>query len=276
MDLSDIIEYLKSVNSADSPTSVSVTDWRPNLIGASRQWRAVGEDGNPYLVKYSWNPQERWLSPDQVFPQRTVVKELLCGRLGQLFTPAVTPFTCVVDMYAAALTAIPETENSEEIPPTGPSVGISHIEGSSYTHEQWAELFQRAPDEATLARIVVYMLWLNALDPEILVAAKTGRLYSIDHGWYLAGQGWHTGQSRASLEQVAWSSLPLFYAPLLDYLSDEALRAAADQLQAFTVERIIAQFAHVPTEWGADIPFLAGLTPTSQMTRQGLKQTNVD
>jgi hypothetical protein len=217
----------------------------------------VGLDGNQYVVKYSWNSQELWLLPERHPPKLTVVKELLCGRLGQLFTPAVTPFTCVVDVSAAALSTLPQQEHSDDAPPVGSSVGISYIEGTSYGHEQWAEFFERTPDEETVGRIVVYMLWLNALDPEILLAAQNGRLYSIDHGWYLTGQGWHTGQATAPLQQVSWSALPPFSAPLLDYVSDEALHAAANQLQVLAPEQIVGQFAHVPTEWGVDLPFLA-------------------
>jgi hypothetical protein len=105
------------------------------------------------------------------------------------------------------------------------------------------------------------MLWLNALDPEILVEdtaeEEAGRLYSIDHGWYLTGQGWNHRQSYAPLLQVSLSSLPPIYPPLLACISDTALSDAAQQLQYIATERIIEQFAHVPSEWGADPAFLA-------------------
>jgi hypothetical protein len=259
MDTPDILHLLRRINAAAAPVQLSVTALRPHGGGASHPWRAVGLDGDQYVVKYSWNSQELWLLPERHPPKLTVVKELLCGGLGQLFTPAVTPVTCVVDVSAEALSALAQTEHSDNVPPPRPSVGISYIEGSSYGHEQWADLFQHAPAEEALASIVVYMLWLNALDPEILVAAQSERLYSIDHGWYLTGQGWHIGQSTAPLEHISWSALPPFYTPLLDYVSDEALHAAVDQLQALAVEQIVAQFAHVPPEWGADLPFLAEL-----------------
>ena len=106
MEIRDIAQLLTDFCAAPAPAVAPVTALRPHSSGASRPWRAVGRDGVPYLVKYSWNPQERWLSDDQALPQRTVVKELLCGRLGRLFTPAVTPCTCVVDVTSAALSAI--------------------------------------------------------------------------------------------------------------------------------------------------------------------------
>jgi hypothetical protein len=63
-------------------------------------------------------------------------------------------------------------------------------------------------------RVVVHMLWLNAPDPEILVehtAEDAGaRLYSIDDGWYLTGQGWNQRQSCAPLLQALRPSLLLF------------------------------------------------------------------
>lgn len=250
MDVSDILQLLIGFNAATSPAPVSVAALRPHAGGASHPWRGLGVDGKRYLVKYSWNPQERWLSPDQQPPQRTVVKELLCGRLGHLFMPAVTPSTCVVEVSAATLSAISDAAERDDVPPVGPSVGIRYIKGSSYHHEQWADLFQRAPDRQALGRTVVYMLWLNALDPEVLVAAQGGRLYSIDHGWYLTGQGWHSANSTPSLAHVSLASLPPFYAPLLEYAGANALRDAAAQLQSIAAERIIEQFAHVPPKWG--------------------------
>jgi hypothetical protein len=255
----DITRHLLRLNAAHDVTTLPAVELFPHPTGASRPWRAMGTDGAGYLVKYAGNPQELWLSPDRQSPQRIVVKELLCGRLGQLFTPAVTPVTCVVEL-PITLTDTAQRMHAVALP-VGPSVGVHFIEGTSYRHEQWADLLRRPIDTHTLARVVVYMLWLNALDPEILLedAAEDtgGRLYSIDHGWYLTGQGWNHRQSYVPLLQVSLPSLPPFYPPLLACISGDALSDAAQQLQSMATERIIEQFAHVPAQWGADPAFLA-------------------
>jgi hypothetical protein len=255
----DIRHYLLRLNAAPERTALRAVDLFPHADGASHPWRATATDGAVYLVKYVGNPQEVWLAPEQEQPQRIVVKELVCGRLGHLFMPAVTPASSVVNLPSAL---IAETQKKHaDAPPAGPSVGIQYLAGTSYGHEQWADLVHRPIDTHGLARIVVYMLWLNALDPEILVEDMAedagGRLYSIDHGWYLTGQGWNHRQSYAPLLQLSLSALPPFYSPLLACINDTALSDAAQQLQHMATERIIEQFAHVPVAWSAEPAFLA-------------------
>jgi HipA-like kinase len=253
----EITRQLLYLDGSPAPQIVNAVKFVRRIQGESCPWIALLDDGNDYVIKYPDNPQEQHMDAlNGPLPQKVVVSELICGRLGQLFTPPVTPFTCVVDVPERVVAQQTQCHDAGLPLPSGLSVGIRYVEGATYSKDQWVDFLKNPIDQVQLAGIVVFMLWLNALDPEIQVATDVSRLYSIDYGWYFTGNEWKTKQLQAKQVILSPKARPTFYQPLGAHVTTEAMQDALAQLSHIREGSMIAACARIPPAWGADEEFL--------------------
>jgi hypothetical protein len=251
MDLPDIAAWLAACDGEPAPPRLRARLLVPRTTGGSKPWDCQVEDGSWYVVKSMANPQDRRTGK----PVKFLATDLICGRLGQLFRPALTPQAAVVEIPPAVAEAAvhPRTRRRPaERPSPGPGFGSQLVEGAVEIKADRGERIASVPP-AEVARLVTFQTWLRGVDVSALVTADR-RLLSIDHGFYLTAHRW----DRADFETVQVTvKLP---SQLRDReaLSEPAVFAPAlAELSAIADESIIRAFAALPTEWEVSLSLRA-------------------
>lgn len=216
--------------------------------GGSGAWACDCDDEAHYIVKAQNNHHE------QDAPRlKVVTTELVCGRLGQLFKPPVTPDTRVVMLPTALTSAVTYPSATAVHPTSGTACGSKLIEGVVETKSGQTDAV--APE--TVAAVVAFQSWLAAQDPAALIQVDTGALYSMDHAWYLTGPRWQLDVLDA---EPAGSACLNMIGPNVSRFSNRSVFATAlQQLAELPEDSIVRAFSSIPEDWGADRPFRARL-----------------
>ena len=157
----------------------------------------------------------------------SVVCELICARIGrQLFPQSLCPPYAIAD---------PLPGKRER------GFGSKDLAGYCLERLDSDNDLQKVKniDPTTLARIIVYHLWLVAYDAEILIHENGKEAFSIDHGFFL---WWHKETLQKDL-----------YSELLAVLDEKEIESALNELENIDQKRVIEQFAFIPKNWGMDM-----------------------
>ena len=115
--------------------------------------------------------------------------DLICGRLGQLFTPALCPEALVIDVPAEVVHgAMHNRTRSLPAAPVAPGPGMGSTLLDGVDSKTDASGLDGVP-LLDLARVSVFQTWLRPVDIAYLIGPD-GRLLSLDHGYYLTGCRW--------------------------------------------------------------------------------------
>jgi hypothetical protein len=228
-----ILESMRELDAGEpeTRTAVSIEYWGGGGAGA---WSCLCDDGHRYITKCQNNGHD-----GSGKPYKVLTTELICARLGQLFSPPVCPYGCVVN--------VPDVLSRQVARPDKPSPGASF--GSRYAENMIETKAGRAfgglpgPQQA---RVVVFQTWLRGQDMAALITADGVTGLSIDHGWYFTGPAWDYGTLVA--EPVVNPVLVEHHENLTDEL---AFGEALSQLEDINESAIIGSCACMPSEWGA-------------------------
>lgn len=215
-------------------SQLSIWEDQQGISGANLPKKYVAIDDTThtqalYVVKYP-----RWTGPGL----NSIACELICARLGQrLFVQPVCPPFAVADPLPGRYQRGFGSKFLE---------GYECIKLDSTTD---VEKVQRL-DPATLARILIFHIWLAADDAEILIHENGKDAFSIDHGLFL--MNWQQDRFQTGI-----------YAALLAVLDEKNIESALHELESIAEERVREAFASLPEGWVADvqeheIQFLAG------------------
>lgn len=231
--------------------------------GGSEAWRATVQNGDLYVVKTQNNGQDRNQVRMGDEPLKILTTELICGRLGQLFSPIVCPEVAIID--------IPERLAEDNRFPDGRQVTAGPSFGSFWYSEMYDVKDRGRIDlvpPGQVARIIVFQTWLRGSDPAALVSADGRKALSIDHGYYLAGQ---TQWNRTELDHPLPVNLVQFtqYQQRIEFSMFEPILQELNMLDEMD---ILKAFAAVPAAWGGTIDFRAKLAHMVLQRRAAVEQ----
>jgi hypothetical protein len=257
----EALELLRSLTSAADPASpVATRIVRHRGGGGSDAWDvAVGSD--VYVTKFANNPQE----PARPSPRKIVTSELVVGRVGQLFSPAVCPATSVVVVPIELIENEP-IHMGGGLADSGPACGSLMVPQTTET-KTGGQLGSVPVDR--LAQIAAFQALTQADDAAALVTDDGSWAYSIDHGHYFGGGSWgnHLG---AAAEQPRILVLGGLDAAVL------RVRHAWDpvlaELDAIGDSDLAAAFVDVPETWGCDVEFLAPILGATSRRKERLRE----
>lgn len=258
MELAEIAVRLEEIDRSSTPYTVTALEAKRPLAGLTKPWLMRASDEQWYVVKVQNNPQDmvgRKLMPHG--PLKISTTELVCGRLGQLFAPPLSPPVAIVFVRANIAQHCSCSDSSEHVA-AGPSFGSQFVYGVA-DKKSGGVIERISPDMA--ARLVVFQTWLHGDDPSALISPDGATAWSNDHGYYLTGTAWsdpiHTvlasnvGPGKPCLLSDRWRTG--------FWRDDSCFRDVLDELTGLPEETIIRQFAGIPKEWGATYGFMAEL-----------------
>lgn len=231
--------------------------------GGSEAWRATIQNGDLYVVKTQNNGQDRNQIRMGDEPLKILTTELICGRLGQLFSPIVCPEVAIIDI-PARLAENNHFPDGRQVT-AGPSFG-SLWYTDMYDIKDRGRIDLVPPEQ--VARIIVFQTWLRGTDQAALVSADGRKALSIDHGYYLAGQ---TQWNRTELDQPLPVNLVQF-AQYQQHIEFTIFEPMLQELNNLGEMDILKAFAAVPAEWGGTIDFRAKLAHMVLQRRTSVKQ----
>ncbi|HEU5379738.1 MAG TPA: hypothetical protein VFV38_30305 [Ktedonobacteraceae bacterium] len=216
-----MLESLKEP--ASDPTISQLSVWEDRILGASlsKKYRATDDRTRTqalYVVKY----------PQQTGPGlSSVACELICARIGQsLFVQPVCPPFAIAD-------PLPGRDQR--------GFGSKVLEGyGGIKLDSKTDIEQvQGIDSATLARIIVFHVWLVADDAAILIHENGKDALSIDHGFFL--MKWQNDTHQIEV-----------YARLLAVIDEKSIESALYELESIGEERVRKAFKCLPEGWVAD------------------------
>ncbi len=206
--------------------------------GGSEAWRASVQNGDFYVVKTQNNGQDRNQVRIGDEPLKILTTELICGRLGQLFSPIVCPEVAIID--------IPDRLAEENRFPDGRQVTAGPSFGSLWYSEMYdvkdKGRIDLVPPEQ-IARIIVFQTWLRGSDHAALV--------SVD------------GRKALYLVQLAQ------YQQRIEFTMFEPMLQELNMLDEVD---ILKAFAAIPAAWGGTIDFRAKLAHMVLQRRAAVEQ----
>jgi hypothetical protein len=196
------------------------------LGGGSQAHHLLCSDKNEYAVKFMANPQGNLI----------LARELGFGRVARLLGD-VAPETVLVEVTAEFLNVTPQ------IPFRTPGVAAGSrwrektfdSKSGGWTGPYLAE---------DLARVIVFQTWSAAQDPAALVNPGSGRVWSIDHGYYCQpGAFTPPGPNGPVVPGGMTASVVVKQA-------DSQLDSALDTLEKLSFIDIATALSGAPDAWG--------------------------
>jgi hypothetical protein len=258
MELAEIASRLEEIDHRTNPHTVTALEIQQPMDGRTKPWLMRASDEHWYVVKVQNNPQElvaRKLMPHE--PLKILTTELVCGRLGQLFNPALCPSVAIVSVPPDLAHQCSWTDSAEHIS-AGPSFGSQVVNGVADS-KSGGDIECISP--AMAARLVVFQTWLHGDDPSALISPDGHIVLSIDHGYYLTGTAW-SDQIHTALSSTAAPERPCVLSDRWRagyWRDDSCFRGVLDELMDLSEDQIIWQFASIPQDWGATCAFMADL-----------------
>ena len=240
------------------PTATRIVRHRGG--GGSDAWDvAVGSD--IYVTKFANNPQE----PQRPLPRKVVTTELVAGRIGQLFDPAVSPTTRVIVVPLELIEAEPILMAGAPAE-SGPACGSLVVTQTTET-KAGGQLGSVPPER--LAQIIAFQSLLQADDAAALVTDDGSWAFSIDHGHYFGGGSWGNHQGLVA-EQPRILAVGGLDAGLLRdrRIWDPVL----NELEVISDRDLASAFTDVPAEWGCDVGFLAPILGVTSRRKERLRE----
>lgn len=232
--------------------------------GGSEAWRCKAEDGQMYVVKAQNNGQDRNQIHEHGYPIKILTTELICGRLGQLFNPIVCPEVAIINIpeKLASVTTFPSDQRQVT---AGPSFG-SLWYPDMYDIKFGGRIDIVPPDQ--IARIIVFQTWLRGEDVAALVSSDGRKGISIDHGFYLAGNGSWDKDKLANPLPVT----PVIISSSHQPMDSTVFQPVLEELRMFSEEDILKAFSPIPEEWGSTIEFRVMLANNVLQRRLAVEQ----
>lgn len=240
------------------PTATRIVRHRGG--GGSDAWDvAVGSD--IYVTKFANNPQE----PARPSPRKVVTTELIAGRIGQLFDPAVCPITRVIDVPFELIEAEPILMSGAPAE-SGPACGSLLVPDTTETKA--GGQLGSVPRER-LAQIIAFQSLLQADDAAALVTGDGSWALSIDHGHYFGGGSWgnHHGPAAEQPRILVIGGLDA------GILRDRMIwDPVLSELDAISDRDLASAFMDVPVEWGCDVGLLAPILGATSRRKERLRE----
>jgi hypothetical protein len=260
MEVADIAERLAHLDRGTNLSYLTAKEARYVGGGRTKPWNILASDGLHYIVKVRNNPIEeaaRRLLPQA--PLKILTTELICGRLGQLFTQPMCPPVAIVAIppEVASVCRWPDTG---ELIAAGPAFGSRVVSDAADAKTEPRHIEHVSPELA--ARLVVFQTWLYGDDPSALIAPDGSKVWSIDHGYYLTGTAWSDPLPTVLKSYAASDRLCLLSNEWRGngYWRDgRCFCDVLDELMGLSEDDIIQSFAGFPREWGVSHAFMADL-----------------
>lgn len=231
---------LRSEDSADATIIATVQQ----SDAGSRPLLCIADDGQPYWVKFSNNPQST----------QTLVPEVVVPALAALIdAPTITPVRLAVpnDLVGATY----DNAGLYRIPP-----GLAHgspLVESVTAREDALDHVLRDDNQRRIAALLVMWDWCMGADPQWLYDENiNGSIWSFDHGFWLnTGEGPWTESALRTLSTQRWP----FEEPIPHGLDSSTFLQVAARLDEIRAEDVLSAVSHVPRQWEASDAVLEAL-----------------
>jgi len=219
-------------------TRVTLTAFIGGTDSGAATFRGLASDGNYYWIKAPNNPQG----------SRSLIPERVVTHIGLLLGAPVRPI---------ALIDIPDGMGISYRPGYPLRAGVAHgsLElGASKVIDDWRGLANRDGNRERAAYLSALWDLCEGVDPQWLSEFDgDAAIWSFDHGFWFAGE---VDWSPSQMSGGPWEH------PSIDTASRAALLAAAQKVEALTLNSLQEVTSDVPVEWGTNPEEMSALART--------------